>query len=156
MGSPSDRQVFDFMAATRGRVEGRLSRTFSNLPDSEMRRIGEYVSLKGGHRWRSLLAMATARVFCDEEDALRRVLPSACAVELTHAASLLLDDLPSMDDAKVRRGKPCAHLIFAPWAIDMASPFLIMLAYRLILENEAVGHGLRIRTLTAMTGAVLV
>lgn len=35
----------------------------------------------------------------------------ACAVEFYHAASLLLDDLPCMDDAALRRGRPCAHVV---------------------------------------------
>ena len=33
------------------------------------------------------------------------VLPAACAVEMAHTASLILDDLPSMDDARLRRGR---------------------------------------------------
>ena len=40
----------------------------------------------------------------------RAVLPAACAVEMVHTASLILDDLPAMDDARTRRGRPACHV----------------------------------------------
>lgn len=60
----------------------------------------------GGRRWRPLLALAAAKA-CggDLEDALG----VAVAVELTHTASLVLDDLPCMDDANQRRGTHATH-----------------------------------------------
>jgi hypothetical protein len=39
-------------------------------------------------------------------------LTAACATEMIHASSLILDDLPAMDDAPVRRGKPASHIVF--------------------------------------------
>ena len=41
-----------------------------------------------------------------------RALPAAAAIEMVHAASLILDDLPSMDDAPLRRGRPTNHRQF--------------------------------------------
>ena len=41
-----------------------------------------------------------------------RAVPAAAAMELVHASSLILDDLPSMDDAPLRRGRPANHLEF--------------------------------------------
>jgi len=40
-----------------------------------------------------------------------------------------------MDDARERRGKPCAHRVFPGWAVDLAPVFLLTLAYKLSLEN---------------------
>jgi geranylgeranyl pyrophosphate synthase len=57
-------------------------------------------------------------------------------VELAHAASMVLDDLPSMDDANFRRGKPAAHRVFPPWAVDMAPVFMLTMAYHMSLENR--------------------
>ena len=74
----------------------------------------EGLRIAGGRSWRSL------RDGFFRDDALTLVLPSACGVELAHAASLVLDDQPSMDDAKVRRGKPCTHHAFPSWAVDIA------------------------------------
>jgi len=59
-----------------------------------------------GSRWRPLLTLAAARAAGGAVDA---ALPAAVAVELTHTASLVLDDLPCMDDAEARRGVPSTH-----------------------------------------------
>lgn len=59
-----------------------------------------------GRRWRPMLTLVAAEACGGRAiDAL----PAAIAVELTHTASLLLDDLPCMDDAEVRRGEVAAH-----------------------------------------------
>jgi geranylgeranyl diphosphate synthase type II len=49
----------------------------------------------------------------------------ACAVEYYHAASLLLDDLPCMDDATMRRGRPCAHRVHGEATAILAALALI-------------------------------
>src|SRR5204863_4773402 len=61
-----------------------------------------YALLSGGKRLRPVLAIAVGAVFGAEE---RDVLPAACAIEMVHTSSLLLDDLPCMDDATLRRGR---------------------------------------------------
>ena len=58
-------------------------------------------------RLRPILALLVAEVLKGDPDA---VLPAGCAVEMVHTASLILDDLPSMDDAKTRRGRPTCHV----------------------------------------------
>lgn len=59
-------------------------------------------------RVRPILALLVADVFRADPAC---VLPAACAVEMVHTASLILDDLPSMDDAKLRRGRPACHVV---------------------------------------------
>lgn len=58
-------------------------------------------------------------------------LQLACAVEYYHLASLLLDDLPCMDDAETRRGLPCAHRVHGEAATILAALALINRAYAL-------------------------
>ncbi len=58
-------------------------------------------------------------------------LQLACAVEYYHLASLLLDDLPCMDDAETRRGLPCAHRVHGEAPTILASLALINRAYAL-------------------------
>jgi geranylgeranyl diphosphate synthase, type II len=91
----------------RRAVEAFLDATFNEPPNGEVSRSARYAVGWPAHRWRAIVAVASGRIFRD--DALALVLPSACGVELAHAASLVLDDQPSMDDAKVRRGKPGTH-----------------------------------------------
>jgi geranylgeranyl diphosphate synthase type II len=88
-------------------------------------------------------------------DALELTLPSACGVELAHAASLVLDDLPSMDDAKVRRGKPCTHLVFPAWAVDMTPVFLVTMAYQIGLDNPRVSKERRVSAALELSTAGL-
>ena len=50
-------------------------------------------------------------------------------MELVHASSLILDDLPSMDDAPLRRGRPSNHLEFGEAIAILAAFGLLNLAY---------------------------
>lgn len=61
----------------------------------------------------------------------REALQVACAVEYFHTASLLLDDLPCMDDATTRRGFPCAHATHGEATAILAALALINRAYAL-------------------------
>ncbi len=56
----------------------------------------------------------------------------ACALEYFHVASLMLDDLPCMDDAEIRRGQPCVHRQFGDATAILASLSLISRAYALL------------------------
>ncbi len=56
----------------------------------------------------------------------------AIAIEYFHTASLLFDDLPSMDDARLRRGIPCVHHVYGEGAAILAALALINRAYSLV------------------------
>ena len=146
--------VQDFDAAkadVRRAVEQFLTEVFARAPDTEVARAARYAVLGGGHRWRALVAVAAGKIFRD--DALERVLSAASGVELAHAASLVLDDLPSMDDACVRRGKPCTHRVFPAWAADMAPVFMVTLAYQISFDNPSVAAGPRVKAALALSEA---
>jgi geranylgeranyl pyrophosphate synthase len=61
----------------------------------------------------------------------------AIAIEYFHTASLLFDDLPSMDDAQLRRGVPCAHQVYGEGAAILAALALINRAYALVWRAVA-------------------
>ncbi len=136
-------QAFEELkTAVRQGVEDALARHFAGVPETEISRVARYAALGGGHRWRAIATVAAGRAFRD--DALAVCMPGACGAELAHAASLVLDDLPSMDNATVRRGKPCAHLLFPRWAVDMAPAFLVNFAYLIALQNPLASHERRV------------
>lgn len=151
--APAGRDFDADKAEVRRAVDAYLARIFERQPDSEVARAARYAVGGPAHRWRAIAAVAAGRIYRD--DALALVLPSACGVELAHAASLVLDDLPSMDDAKVRRGKPCTHHAFASWAADMAPVFLVTLAYRISLDNPAVPADRRVKAALELSKAGL-
>ncbi len=61
----------------------------------------------------------------------------AIAIEYFHTASLLFDDLPSMDDAAERRGAPCVHHLFGEGAAILAALAIVNRAYALVWKSVA-------------------
>ena len=132
----------------RARINLALEACLLNRPETEVLRASRYLLLAGGSRWRGLFAMAAGRRFTPEAEPL--VLPFACALEAFHAASLILDDFPSMDNAKTRRGQPCMHLVFPAWAVDMTPAFLVNMAYHLNADNPGVPAERRIQAMLVL------
>ena len=75
-------------------------------PEQRLTEAMRYAALGPGKRLRPFFAIETGRLFDVEE---RPVLRAACALECIHAYSLVHDDLPSMDDDDMRRGRPTVH-----------------------------------------------
>ena len=67
--------------------------------------------------------------------AWQAALPAACAVELVHVYSLIHDDLPSMDDDQLRRGRPTCHVQFDEATACLAGDSLQMLAIELLCQR---------------------
>lgn len=91
-----------------------------------------YSALDGGKRLRPIIMLAAARAVDGDPD---RIVQAACAVEYVHCCSLVLDDLPSMDDAALRRGKPTTHRVFGVATAILAADALLMHAFKLVAEN---------------------
>jgi farnesyl diphosphate synthase len=90
--------------------------------------------LDGGKRMRPLLVYATGTAFGAHEKDLDA---PAAAVELIHAYSLVHDDLPSMDDDALRRGKPTVHVAFDEATAILAGDALQALAFELLAGAQA-------------------
>jgi geranylgeranyl diphosphate synthase, type II len=92
-----------------------------------------YSLLGGGKRIRPVLALATARaVGLDPND----FLPLAAALELIHTYSLIHDDLPAMDDDRLRRGQPTCHVKFGEDVAILAGDGLYAEAFRHLLTHQ--------------------
>jgi len=92
-----------------------------------------YAVLGSGQRLRPLLAYRVARTLGRE---CAGTLRAALAVELVHCASLIVDDLPCMDDSPMRRGRPSTHVTFGEPVALLAAFSLIALASRSLLEGD--------------------
>jgi farnesyl diphosphate synthase len=91
-----------------------------------------HVVLGGGKRLRPFLVVETARMLGrDGEGALR----AGAAVELLHCYSLVHDDLPSMDDDDLRRGRPTAHRAFDEATAILAGDALQTLAFEVLADS---------------------
>ena len=127
-----------FLAPYRTRVEQQLQ---SHLRDcrapEKLRQAIEYSLFNGGKRIRPVLAYATAEVLGSESS---QVDSAACAVELIHTYSLIHDDLPSMDDDSLRRGKPSTHVAFDEATAILAGDALQAMAFELLSTASQPAH----------------
>jgi geranylgeranyl diphosphate synthase type II len=90
-------------------------------------------SVLGGKRVRALFMFLVGDLF---EVPGQQLLSSACAIEMIHASSLIMDDLPYMDNAELRRGKPANHIIFGQDVALCASIGLLSKAVEIIYSDE--------------------
>src|SRR5207249_3727599 len=73
------------------------------------------------------------------------LLRTACALEMIHTYSLIHDDLPSMDDDDLRRGRPTCHIKFVEATAVLAGDALQALAFQTIAEDERLAPAVRVR-----------
>jgi len=142
-----------FVGSEREAVEAALRR---GLPQSTLARAGrlnealEYAVFPGGKRLRPALALLASRL---AGASTRQGLAVACAVEFLHTSSLILDDLPSMDDADVRRGRPALHLVYGEGVAVLAAVALLNQSYALLSEAACEGGAALLRAATLSVGS---
>jgi geranylgeranyl diphosphate synthase type II len=107
--------------------------------------------LAPGKRVRALLLILAAKHFGAGEDA---ALSAACAVEMVHAASLILDDLPAMDNATLRRGLPANHRVYGEATAILAAIALMNRAFGVIAEDGALAGTTRIGLTEILSRAI--
>src|SRR5881398_1599993 len=90
-----------------------------------------HAAIGGGKRLRPLLTVAASRLFAIDRT---RALRVGCAIEAIHVYSLIHDDLPCMDDADLRRGKPTVHTVFGEAAAVLAGDSLHALAFEILAD----------------------
>lgn len=135
-----------------GRLAAWAERVHRHLPallppptarPEPVHRAMHYALTGAGKRVRPVLTLAVADLFGVRS---KPVLDLACAVEMVHACSLVLDDLPAMDDAVLRRGRPTVHRAFGESVALLAALGLLNRAYALVAE---AAHRLSLRRYTA-------
>ena len=91
-----------------------------------------YSLLGGGKRLRPILALMAAEACGADADS---AMPAACALEMVHTYSLIHDDLPSMDDDDLRRGRPTCHKAFDEATAVLAGDALLTLAFEVLARD---------------------
>ncbi len=114
-------------------LENKLKESVSKLnAPSEIKDSMLYSLEAGGKRIRPLLLFATIAAF--DEDPVKG-LWAAAAIEMLHTYSLIHDDLPSMDNDDLRRGKPTNHKIFGEAFAILAGDALLTYSFQSITET---------------------
>ena len=93
-----------------------------------------YAVLGPGQRLRPMLALRVARVLGNPENPART---AGAAIEILHCASLIVDDLPCMDNDEMRRNRPAVHVEFGEATAVLAAFALVALAARVVAAFPA-------------------
>jgi geranylgeranyl diphosphate synthase type II len=136
----------------RTRIDERL-RAWVPEPGTETDAISHAMHdclLAPGKRLRPLLLLLAADDLGVDAGS---VIDAACALEMVHAASLALDDLPCMDDARVRRGRPALHIGHGDDVAILASVALLGQAFGAV-SSGALAPAVRVRCLSVMAEAI--
>jgi len=141
------------LPALKGAVEARLDELSAHVDGGPepLTEAVRYALLAPGKRLRPLLTVAAAAHFGAEEDA---ALDPGCAIEMVHAASLILDDLPCMDDAALRRGQPTVHRRYGEDVAVLAAVALLNAAFGVAAEARGVSADCRLRLVRRLSRAV--
>ena len=135
-----------YLDARRREVEAALDSFLTTAPAAPAVIVDamRYSLLGGGKRLRPMLVIATAEGVAQatgssEAAARDLAMPAACAIEMIHTYSLIHDDLPSMDDDDLRRGRPTSHVVHGEGMAILAGDGLQAEAFRL-LAREPQGY----------------
>jgi len=144
--------AIEFFASTRLLIDAELDRLIpkeTEEPDRLHSAI-RWSLFAGGKRFRPALVLATGQTFGAPNEKLLR---TACAFEMIHTYSLIHDDLPSMDDDDLRRGRPTCHVKFDEATAILSGDALQSLAFRTMTEDETLSAQVRIQLISELSRA---
>ena len=125
-----------YLVARQKEVDRALDRFLpkASVPPATIHKAMRYSLFAGGKRLRPILCLAAAKA-CG--GATSSALPQACAVECIHTYSLIHDDLPSMDNDDLRRGRPTCHKVFGDGIAILAGDALLTIAFEIVTHTRA-------------------
>lgn len=135
----------------RERVDARLTELVNAAEaDSHLTPAVRYALLAPGKRLRPLLCLMSAECLGGR---LEDALDPACAIEMVHTASLIVDDLPCMDDAKMRRGQASCHQKFGHANTILVAFELLSAGYQVISDAPGLSDARRVRLVKVLARA---
>ena len=123
------------LLASAGKVEHFLGQILST-DDKDLLSLYasmRYSTLAGGKRIRPFLTLSVAEMF---GAAVKDAIYFAAALEMVHTYSLIHDDLPSMDDDDLRRGKPTNHKVYGEATATLAGDALLTGAFEILVAAD--------------------
>lgn len=134
----SDIDIKEYLTKQKNLIDNHLKKIFEDDFENNYQTPKElwdavrYSLVYGGKRLRGILCLATYESLCKDPVFLNDCLTVACAIETLHAMSLIHDDLPSMDNDDLRRGKPSCHKAFSESTAILAGDAMLTTAFYLI------------------------
>jgi geranylgeranyl diphosphate synthase type II len=143
----------DEVVSLRQRVNRRLEELIppEDTPPEQLHKAIRYSLVAPGKRIRPLMTLLTAtRLGADAEVAL----DPACAIEMVHTASLIVDDMPFMDDATTRRGRPANHKVFGEDVAALASLELLSRAFGVTARSRGLDDRQRLELIRLFSDTI--
>ena len=137
-------------------VEARLNELLpgEDISPTTLHKAMRYSVFAGGKRIRPMLCLEACRACCGE---VEPALNAACALEVLHTYTLIHDDLPSMDNDDLRRGRPTNHKVFGEGVAILAGDALLTEAFAMLATvpaNERYGVRDYVAELAYRTGSL--
>ena len=114
-------------------VDKFIKNYFNMQKYSELIPAMKYGTLFGGKKIRSTIILNTSKIFNIN---FNQIINVCAAVECIHSYSLIHDDLPCMDNDRLRRGKPSTHIKFGESTAILAGNSLLTLAFEMIADRK--------------------
>jgi geranylgeranyl diphosphate synthase, type II len=136
-------ELDSLLAGNRALVEVELNSLLpsTTVAPEKVHQAIRWSVFAGGKRFRPALLMATGQAF---QASIQTLLKPACALEMIHTYSLIHDDLPSMDDDNLRRGRPTCHVRFDEATAILAGDALQALAFGTIAHDDVLDAATRV------------
>ncbi len=140
-----------FLHEIRPHIDTTLDRLIpaEDVAPQRIHQAVRYSLFAGGKRIRPALTVLTGRALGLEDHAL---LPGGCALEMIHTYSLIHDDLPSLDNDDLRRGRPTCHRQFDEATAILAGDSLLTLGLTTLAAEPVDMDGERRRAAVEMVG----
>ena len=132
-----------FAVEARKLIDAALDRVLpsESIPPERVHAAIRWSVFAGGKRFRPILLLAVGETFGAGRELLS---DTASALELIHTYSLIHDDLPSMDNDDLRRGRATCHVRFGEANAILAGDALQTLAFKLVAEDKSLSADKRV------------
>jgi len=145
-------EIAAFLSEVKASVDARLDEIVpsSEVPPTRLHEAVCWSLFAGGKRVRPALVIACGRAFGADDE---KLITTAAAIELIHTYSLVHDDLPSMDDDDLRRGRATCHKKFGEATAILAGDVMQTLAFGAIAGDVAISPELRVMLIELISEA---
>jgi geranylgeranyl diphosphate synthase, type II len=148
----NEEEVKEVLSRLNGLIDNHLDKSVPSeiVEPIELHKAIRWSLFAGGKRFRPSLLMIVGTLLGSKEEEL---LSTACAIEMIHTYSLIHDDLPSMDNDDMRRGRPTCHIKFGEATAILAGDALQALAFKTIAEDNQLPFDIRVRLISELARA---
>jgi geranylgeranyl pyrophosphate synthase len=150
--SSSVTELQRFAAEAHKSIDARLDQLLpaETLAPTSVHAAIRWSVFAGGKRFRPIVLLATGQAFGAAPELL---LATACALEMVHTYSLIHDDLPSMDNDNLRRGRATCHVRFGNSTAILAGDALQTLAFDTLAADKQLSAAKRVELISEITRA---